>query len=77
MMYAVSPFERVLGQTGGSLALAVANGTVQWPAEGSWSDSMRKLVLYCLTLDAQKRPSVDMVLSRAEAALQECRQDEG
>ena len=73
MIYAVSPFERVLGEAGGSLALAVANGTVKWPdeedrgKEEEWlSAQLKKLVKMCLTPDMAHRPSLKEVLLLAQ-----------
>lgn len=37
LLYGISPFEGALGQTGGSLALAVLNGSVSFPASAARS----------------------------------------
>lgn len=72
MMFAVSPFERVLGEAGGSLALAVANGSIKWPEEerreeGDWLyGQLKKLVTICLTVDVAQRPHSKQVLLLAQ-----------
>lgn len=67
MMFAVSPFERVLGEAGGSLALAVANGEIRWSEPGETYDpapfeEIKKLASMCLTVDPVHRPNVKQVL---------------
>ena len=37
LLYGISPFQSALGQTGGSLALAVLNGSVSFPASAARS----------------------------------------
>ena len=70
MMYAISPFERVLGEAGGSLALAVANGEVKWPDNtthtSSSTEQVRKLTLKCLTVNMMQRPGIQSVIREAE-----------
>lgn len=74
MVYGISPFERVLGEAGGSLALAVANGEVKWPEspahEISLSEPVRRLVLKCLTVDMGQRPDIQLILREAEIMAQ-------
>lgn len=71
MMCAISPFERVLGEAGGSLALAIANGEVKWPDSQDRADAMsmqlRKLALECMNVDAEQRPEIEIILNKAVA----------
>ena len=78
MMYAISPFERVLGEAGGSLALAVANGEVKWPAytahASGLSEQLRKLILKCLTVERAQRPDIQLIVREAETIEQSLQQ---
>ena len=77
MIYAISPFERVLGEAGGSLYLAVANGEVKWPMTetNAAPEQLRKLILKCLVVDMAQRPEVQIILDDAET-LEQCLQHE-
>ena len=73
MLYSVSPFERVLGEAGGSLALAVANGEAKFgplPAEEKCTPQLKRLVASCLTVDPAKRPFISSVISQAQSLQQ-------
>ena len=73
MLYSVSPFERVLGEAGGSLALAVANGEAKFgplPAEEKCTPQLKRLVVSCLTVDPTKRPFISSVISQAQSLQQ-------
>eukprot|EP00884_Botryococcus_braunii_P000753 jgi/Botrbrau1/10679/Bobra.139_2s0009.1 len=73
MMYGVSPFERVLGEAGGSLALAIINGQVSWPRPDPWPSPLREslqgLVMACLVTDPPSRPHVQAVIQRAHSLM--------
>ncbi|KAK9811151.1 hypothetical protein WJX73_006776 [Symbiochloris irregularis] len=69
MLYGCSPFERVLEEAGGSLALAVINGSVSFPAEDRQPKEPRMLVQMCLNTDPQTRPFVEDILQEAERIL--------
>ncbi|KAK9815571.1 hypothetical protein WJX72_006053 [[Myrmecia] bisecta] len=71
MMYAISPFERVLNEAGGSLALAVINGNVTWPKNDSYPEQLRKLVLFCLNTNPSERPHVASVMHKAQSLLRQ------
>mmetsp|Transcript_1889 Transcript_1889/g.5518 ORF Transcript_1889/g.5518 Transcript_1889/m.5518 type:complete len:345 (+) Transcript_1889:243-1277(+) len=64
MMYQASPFEHVLGATGGSLMLAVLAGVdaLQWPSRNEYPEQLRQLIKYCLVSDPLKRPYIDDVI---------------
>jgi serine/threonine kinase 16 len=48
----VSPFEYALGESGGSLQLAIVNGQLKWPAGPSppYPDELRQFVI-CFSLN--------------------------
>lgn len=66
MLVGVSPFERVLGEAGGSLALAVQNGRVQWPEGDEPPSACRELVAACLMTDHEQRPFISDLLLQLE-----------
>ena len=74
MLYNVSPFERVLSESGGSLMLAVINGSVSFPERDRRPQPVRELVLQCLTVDPGQRPAIADVIDRARAVLQSVQQ---
>lgn len=74
MLYNVSPFERVLGESGGSLMLAVINGSVSFPERDRRPQAVRELVSFCLTVDPSQRPSIADVMDRTNAVLQAMQQ---
>ena len=74
MMYGASPFERALGEAGGSLPLAIANGRLAWPPrEGDpYPQDLRELVTLCLNGDAGRRPRAAEVIARTQDLLARC-----
>lgn len=68
MMYGASPFEHVLGEAGGSLALAVMNGKVIWPKAPRlrYPEDLHALVLKCLDINPATRPHVHAVVSQLQ-----------
>ena len=75
-LYNTSPFERVLGEAGGSLMLAVINGSVSYPADDKRPPCVRDLISYCLELDPSRRPNIADVIVRSKAVLQTVRQQQ-
>eukprot|EP00803_Ostreobium_quekettii_P007595 evm.model.scf_2946.2 EVM.evm.TU.scf_2946.2 scf_2946:6198-11456(+) len=71
LMYGVSPFERVLNEAGGSLALAVVNGRVHWPKPPflQYPEEIHSIVVACLDTSPQTRPGVSQVLERVNRVL--------
>ena len=67
LLYGASPFERVLEQTGGSLALAVLNGSVDFP-QGR-SPQAQQLVAACLSVQPQQRPPAAQLVRQCEQVL--------
>ncbi|BDA48777.1 Serine/threonine-protein kinase 16 [Coccomyxa sp. Obi] len=74
-MYGVSPFERAMGEAGGSLLLAVMNAKVSFPSADQYPEELRSLVTYCLTTDPAARPFVDDVIARVQDLLIRCPSD--
>ena len=69
MIYGESPFEYVLNEAGGSLALAVISGKVSWPDKGvGYHKKLAELAKFCMKQDPKERPSVDQVLEEANKA---------
>jgi len=69
-----SPFESALGQTGGSLALAVLSGKVAWPEEAPEDEAdaaLRDVVAFLLRKDWRERPTARDAVARIEARLSE------
>lgn len=65
IMYNVSPFEYALGESGGSLQLAIVNGQLKWPAgpKPPYPDELRHFVIWMLQPEAAMRPHIsDVVL---------------
>ena len=69
VLYGVSPFERVLDEAGGSLALAVINGSLSFPARDQRPKELRALIHFILNNDPQTRPTLDDVMARLEGLL--------
>ncbi|KAI8071396.1 NAK/MPSK protein kinase [Gongronella butleri] len=70
MAYGASPFEYTIEkQGGGSLSLAILNGKVSFPAKPSYSDQLKDLISWMLTVNAQQRPNISQVIDRLEALL--------
>lgn len=76
MLYAVSPFERVLGESGGSLMLAVINGSCSFPERDRRPPAVRQLVAYCLTVEPGQRPRIADVIERTNTVLQAVQQQQ-
>jgi hypothetical protein len=70
MLYNMSPFERVLGEAGGSLMLAVINGSVSYPERDKRPVAVRDLIATCLRVDPEQRPYVAQVITRAKDLLE-------
>ena len=72
-MYGVSPFERVMSESGGSLALAVANGRIQWPKPPirHYPPEIHALVVSCLDTNPQTRPLTSELVIRVRNILTE------
>ncbi|XP_044476210.1 serine/threonine-protein kinase 16-like [Mangifera indica] len=64
IMYGVSPFEYALGESGGSLQLAVVNAQIKWPAGPNppYPDALHKFVTWMLQPQAAVRPCIDDII---------------
>ncbi|KAE9601892.1 hypothetical protein Lal_00040804 [Lupinus albus] len=64
IMYGVSPFEYALGESGGSLQLAIINAQIKWPAgpKPSYPDALRQFVSWMLQPQATVRPHIEDIL---------------
>jgi serine/threonine kinase 16 len=62
MAFGESPFEyHINKQGGGSLALAILNGQFSFPPGVTYSDGLKELVSWMLTVDPTERPSIQQV----------------
>ncbi|KAJ4713285.1 Serine/threonine protein kinase [Melia azedarach] len=64
IMYGVSPFEYALGESGGSLQLAIVNGQIKWPAGPNppYPDALHQFVKWMLQPQAAVRPCIDDII---------------
>ncbi|KAI7755713.1 hypothetical protein M8C21_012264 [Ambrosia artemisiifolia] len=64
IMYGASPFEYALGESGGSLQLAVMNGQIKWPAgpKPPYPEALHQFVSWMLQLQATVRPRIDDII---------------
>jgi len=62
--YGVSPFEYALGESGGSLQLAIVNAQVKWPAglKPSYPEALHQFVSWMLQPQAAMRPRIDDII---------------
>lgn len=64
IMYGVSPFEYALGESGGSLQLAIVNAQVRWPAgpKPSYPEALHQFVTWMLQPQGAVRPCIDDII---------------
>ncbi|CAN1296991.1 Serine/threonine-protein kinase 16 [Linum perenne] len=64
IMYGVSPFEYALGESGGSLQLAVMNAQIKWPAgpKSAYPEALHQFVTWMLQPQATVRPCIDDIV---------------
>ncbi|XP_047165570.1 serine/threonine-protein kinase 16 isoform X2 [Vigna umbellata] len=64
IMYGVSPFEYALGESGGSLQLAIVNAQVKWPAgpKPPYPEAFHQFVSWMLQPQAAMRPRIDDII---------------
>lgn len=62
--YGVSPFEYALGESGGSLQLAVVNAQIKWPTgpKPSYPEALHQFVSWMLQPQAAVRPRIDDII---------------
>lgn len=72
MAYGTSPFETNQINQGGSIALAVLNGTVRFPTVGQadrYSTEFRDFVKSMLVVDPVERPDIHEVIEQVDFLL--------
>ncbi|KAL5725609.1 non-specific serine/threonine protein kinase [Ranunculus cassubicifolius] len=64
IMYGASPFEYALGESGGSLQLAIINGQVKWPSGPNppYPEALHQFVTWMLQPQAALRPRIDDII---------------
>ncbi|CAN0871377.1 Serine/threonine-protein kinase 16 [Linum grandiflorum] len=64
IMYGVSPFEYALGESGGSLQLAVLNAQIKWPVgpKAAYPEALHQFVTWMLQPQATMRPRIDDII---------------
>ncbi|KAI7986658.1 Serine/threonine-protein kinase 16 [Camellia lanceoleosa] len=65
IMYGASPFEYALGESGGSLQLAIVNAQVKWPTSGPkppYPEALHQFVNWMLQPQATVRPRIDDIV---------------
>ncbi|KAG0454612.1 hypothetical protein HPP92_023592 [Vanilla planifolia] len=64
IMYGESPFEHVLGESGGSLQLAVMNARISWPLGSTrpYPDQLNQFVVWMLQVQPAVRPCIDDII---------------
>ncbi|KAL4385260.1 hypothetical protein GQ457_15G006410 [Hibiscus cannabinus] len=64
IMYGVSPFEYALGESGGSLQLAIANAQIKWPSgpKPQYPEALHQFVTWMLQPQATVRPCIDDII---------------
>lgn len=64
IMYGASPFEYALGESGGSLQLAVINGQIKWPAgpKPPYPEALHQFVSWMLQPQTTVRPRIDDII---------------
>ncbi|KAG5602228.1 hypothetical protein H5410_033598 [Solanum commersonii] len=64
IMYGVSPFEYALGESGGSLQLAIVNAQIKWPTgpKPPYPEGLHQFVTWMLQPQATVRPRIDDIV---------------
>ncbi|CAN7069052.1 hypothetical protein BRARA_J02448 [Brassica rapa] len=65
IMYGMSPFEYALGESGGSLQLAIVNAQIKWPNAGpkaSYPEALHQFVTWMLQPQAAVRPRIGDII---------------
>ncbi|MCD7468666.1 hypothetical protein HAX54_007058 [Datura stramonium] len=64
IMYGVSPFEYALGESGGSLQLAIVNAQIKWPAgpKPPYPEALHQFVTWMLQPQGTVRPHIDDII---------------
>ncbi|XP_073012329.1 uncharacterized protein [Typha latifolia] len=64
IMYGVSPFEYALGESGGSLQLAILNAQIKWPPGPNppYPEALHQFVVWMLQPQPAMRPHIDDIV---------------
>ncbi|XP_038896064.1 serine/threonine-protein kinase 16-like [Benincasa hispida] len=64
IMYGLSPFEYALGESGGSLQLAIVNAQIKWPAGPNppYPDALLQFIKWMLQPQSAVRPRIDDIV---------------
>ncbi|KAL6563914.1 hypothetical protein OROHE_005154 [Orobanche hederae] len=64
IMYGVSPFEYALGESGGSLQLAIVNAQIKWPdgPNHPYPEALHQFVTWMLQPQPTMRPRIDDII---------------
>ncbi|XP_031481187.1 uncharacterized protein LOC116251205 isoform X1 [Nymphaea colorata] len=71
IMYGESPFEFALGESGGSLQLAIMNGQVKWPSGPNppYPAQLHQFVIWMLQTQVALRPCIDDIIVHVDKLL--------
>ncbi|ERN05844.1 hypothetical protein AMTRI_Chr10g6730 [Amborella trichopoda] len=71
IMYGMSPFEYALGESGGSLQLAIVNGQIKWPPGPNppYPDALHQFVIWMLQPQVAMRPHIEDVIIHVDKLL--------
>ncbi|ORZ03739.1 kinase-like domain-containing protein [Syncephalastrum racemosum] len=71
--YGQSPFEASSQEMGGSMSLAILNGNYKFPPaeQDPYSESVRDLIKFILTIDPSERPDIHAVIQKLDGMLEE------
>lgn len=64
LLYLQSPFESLVNDQGGSIALAVMSGRVNFPATPRQPESLKNLIKFMLVVNHEQRPFIDQVIEK-------------
>ncbi|CAL9079839.1 unnamed protein product [Musa acuminata var. zebrina] len=64
IMYGASPFEYAIGESGGSLQLAVMNAQIKWPSgpDPPYPESLHQFIVWMLPPQPAVRPKIDDII---------------
>ncbi|KAF3503370.1 hypothetical protein F2Q69_00045257 [Brassica cretica] len=73
IMYGMSPFEYALGESGGSLQLAIMNAQIKWPNTGpkaSYPEALHQFVTWMLQPQAAVRPRIGDIIIHVDKLIE-------
>lgn len=67
--YGQNPFEAIVNEMGGYIALAILNGHFKFPEdkeeEDPYSDGLKELIRFLLVVDPKDRPDIETVSNKS------------